>query len=220
MTPHAATPAPDAEARGQASAPGADLPVISRALPWLLAGGGAVGLAAAGALLVEKLNVLRDADYQPTCSINPVISCGTVMNSPQAEVFGVPNPLIGIACFAVVTTVGMALLAGARFQRWFWLGLQAGVVFGAGFVHWLIFQSLYRISALCPYCMVVWAVTVPIFWYVTLHNLRTGHLPVGGRGRRPLDVLARNHTVVLTVWALAVVAAIGQAFWTYWQTLL
>ncbi|MFC7327900.1 vitamin K epoxide reductase family protein [Marinactinospora rubrisoli] len=202
------------------AAPGAGVPIISRALPWLLTVGGAVGLVAAAALLVEKLNVLRDADYQPTCSINPVISCGTVMNSPQAEVFGVPNPLIGIACFAVVTTIGTALLAGARFHRWFWLGLQGGVVFGAGFVHWLIFQSLYRISALCPYCMVVWAVTVPIFWYVTLHNLRAGHLPAGGWARRPLDVLARNHTVVLTVWALVVIAAIGQAFWPYWRTLL
>ncbi|PRC62285.1 hypothetical protein C6A85_03910, partial [Mycobacterium sp. ITM-2017-0098] len=30
------------------------------------------------------------------------------------------------------------------------------------FVHWLIFQSLYRIGALCPYCMVVWAVTIPL----------------------------------------------------------
>ena len=30
------------------------------------------------------------------------------------------------------------------------------------FVHWLIFQSLYRIGALCPYCMVVWAVTISL----------------------------------------------------------
>ena len=30
------------------------------------------------------------------------------------------------------------------------------------FIHWLIFQSLYRIGALCPYCMVVWAVTIPL----------------------------------------------------------
>ena len=30
------------------------------------------------------------------------------------------------------------------------------------FMHWLIFQSLYRIGALCPYCMVVWAVTIPL----------------------------------------------------------
>ncbi|GAA3763136.1 putative membrane protein [Spinactinospora alkalitolerans] len=212
------TAAPVQEAPG--TAPGAGTGVISRALPWLLAIGGAIGFIAAAALLVEKIRVLGDPDHVPSCSINPVLSCGTVMDTPQAAAFGIPNPLIGVAGFAIVITIGMALLAGARFDRWFWLGLQAGTVFGVGFVHWLIFQSLYRISALCPYCMVVWAVTIPIFWYVTLHNLRTGHVPLPAGLHRPVDALARNHTVVLTVWALVIVAAIAQAFWTYWMTLL
>ena len=39
------------------------------------------------------------------------------------------------------------------------------------FVHWLIYQSVFVIGALCPYCMVVWAVTIPTFFYVTVHNL-------------------------------------------------
>lgn len=210
--------APSARAGG--IAPGAGVPVISRALPWLLTVGGAVGLAAAAALLAEKLRMLADPGHVPSCSINPVLACGTVMDTPQAAVFGVPNPVIGVACFAVVTTVGAALLAGARFHRWFWLGLQAGVLFGAGFVHYLIFQSLYRVHALCPYCMAVWAVTIPIFWYVTLHNLRTRGIGAPPVLHRPINTLARNHTVVLTVWTLVLLAAIAQAFWPYWRTLL
>lgn len=212
--------------RPLAPRPGADVPVISRALPWVLLVGGLIGLVAAAALLVEKIRVLADPGHVPACSFNPVLSCGTVMVTPQAEVFGVPNPVIGVACFAVVAAVGAALLArtgaGADpgFRRWFWLGLQTGCVFGAVFVHWLIFQSLYRIGALCPYCVVVWAVTIPLLWYVTLHNLRSGHLPVPAVARRPVDVLARNHTVVLTVWGLVIVGAVGQAFWSYWTTLL
>ncbi|WP_370012292.1 vitamin K epoxide reductase family protein [Nocardiopsis sp. LDBS0036] len=206
--------------RAAASPPGAATPVISRALPWLLTLGGGAGLLAALALLVERIRVLADPGHVPACSLNPVLSCGTVMATPQAEVFGVPNPVIGVVCFAVVTTAGAALAAGARLDRWFWLGLQAGVVFGAVFVHWLIFQSLYRIGALCPYCLVVWAVTIPLFWYVTLHNVRSAHLPAPAWAAVPLDLLARNHTVVLTVWALAVVGAVAQAFWTYWSTLL
>ncbi|MEV6821025.1 vitamin K epoxide reductase family protein [Nocardiopsis dassonvillei] len=200
--------------------PGIEITIISRTLLWLLALGGAVGLLASTALLVEKIRVLADPEHVPACSINPVLSCGTVMATPQAAVFGIPNPIIGVACFAVVTTIGAALLAGARFHRWFWLGLQAGVLFGAVFVHWLIFQSLYRIGALCPYCMVVWAVTIPLFWYVTLHNVRSGHLPLPSVLHRPVDLLARNHTVVLTVWALVIVGLVGQAFWFYWATLL
>ncbi|RKS09300.1 putative membrane protein [Nocardiopsis sp. Huas11] len=212
----ARTPARDAGA----PPPGAEVAVIGRALPWLLGVGGAIGLLAAAALLVEKIRVLADPDHVPACSVNPVLSCGTVMATPQAEAFGIPNPIIGVAGFAVVTTVGAALLAGARFQRWFWLGLQAGVLFGAVFVHWLIFQSLYRIGALCPYCMVVWAVTIPLFWYVTLHNVRSAHLPVPPWARGPAGVLARNHTVVLTVWALVVIGLAGHAFRDSWAALL
>ncbi|QBI56179.1 vitamin K epoxide reductase family protein [Streptomonospora litoralis] len=203
-----------------AAAPGSGVGIISRALPWLLAVGGAVGLAASAALLIEKIRVLQDPDHVPSCSLNPVLSCGAVMDTAQAAAFGVPNPVIGVAGFAVVATAGAALLAGARFDRWFWLGLQAGTVFGVVFVHWLIFQSLYRISALCPYCMIVWAVTIPVFWYVTLHNLRAGHLRPPAAVHRPLDVLARNHTAALTLWGLAIAAAIAQAFDTYWSALL
>ncbi|MEU0565678.1 vitamin K epoxide reductase family protein [Nonomuraea sp. NPDC005983] len=130
-----------------------------RLLPRLMLVGGLIGLAAAFVLAVEKIALLKNPGYVPSCSINPVLSCGSVMTTPQAEVFGFPNPLLGIAAFAVVTTVGAALLARAEFPRWFWLGLQAGVTAGVVFVHWLIYQSLYVIGALCPYCMIVWTVT-------------------------------------------------------------
>ena len=142
------------------------------------------------------------------------------MTTPQAEAFGFPNPLLGIVGFTAVVTTGAALLARARLCRWYWLGLQAGVTLGAVFVHWLIFQSLYRINALCPYCMAVWAVTIPIFWYVTLHNASTGALPLRGRARSAVAVVSRYHSVALTVWFVAVAALIAQRFWPYWSLLL
>ncbi|MCG5212960.1 vitamin K epoxide reductase family protein [Streptosporangium sp. KLBMP 9127] len=188
-------------------------------LPWLLLVGGAIGLGSAFTLTVEKIALLKDPAYVPSCSINPVLSCGSVMTTPQAEVFGFPNPLLGIGAFAVVATVGAALLAGARPGRWFWLGLQAGVTFGVVFVHWLIFQSLYVIGALCPYCMLVWTVTIPIFLYVTLHNLRRRpFLPAGGH--RVVETMVGYHAVVVTVWFLGILTMIGVRFWSYWSTLL
>ncbi|MCK9871361.1 vitamin K epoxide reductase family protein [Nocardiopsis dassonvillei] len=210
----------EADRKEQESARGSGTTVIARTLPWLLALGGAVGLLAATALLVEKIRVLADPSHVPSCSINPVLSCGTVMSTPQAEVFGIPNPILGVIGFSVVTTVGVALLAGARLPRWFHLGLWTGTLFGAGFVHWLIFQSLYRIGALCPYCMVVWAVTVPVFWYTTLHVVRERYLPLPRVLDRPFEHLTRYHSTVLCLWALLLTGAITQAFWTYWTTLL
>src|SRR3546814_12490875 len=102
------------------------------------------------------------------------MSCGSVMSTAQAELFGFPNPLLGIVGFTVVVVTGAVLLGGARLPRWYWLGLQVGVTFGMGFVAWLIFQSVYRIGALCPYCMVVWAVMPLIFWFVTQRKVRCG----------------------------------------------
>src|SRR5690606_5815847 len=161
---------PDAGTAGAPSrAPAADSPVgAPSGLPvgrptalWVLIAG-VLGLAAAIALTIEKVALLIDPDYVPTCSLNPVLSCGSVMVTPQASVFGFPNSLIGVVSFTVVTVTGVLALAGIRLPRWYWGGLATGTLFGTVFVHWLIFQSLYRIEALCPYCMVVWAVTIPL----------------------------------------------------------
>ncbi|AVM00726.1 vitamin K epoxide reductase [Gordonia iterans] len=190
-----------------------------RGLAVLLTAGGVIGLVAATALLVEKIALLKNPDYIPTCSINPVLSCGSVMTTPQAEAFGIPNPILGVAGFAVCATIGAALLAGADFYRWFWLGLQAGVTFAVVFVHWLIFQSLYRIGALCPYCMVVWAVTIPIFVGVTVTNLQ----PLAQRGRpysRVIAVVIEYRSLIVTAWFALIIIAITVRFWDYWTSLV
>lgn len=180
--------------------------VGNRAVAWLMVGGGGLGLAAALVLTVEKILLLKDPSHRPSCSINPVLSCGSAMSKPQAEAFGFPNPLIGIVGFTVVVTLGVVLLAGAALPRWVWVGLGVGATAGVVFVHWLIFQSLYRIGALCPYCMVVWVVTIPLFWYLVPHRL--------------FPRVARVHAVVLTAWGLAIVGLILERFWSYWVTLV
>jgi uncharacterized membrane protein len=47
--------------------------------------------------MVEKVRMLEDPTRVPSCTIDPVLACGAVMNSDQAEAFGFPNPLLGIA---------------------------------------------------------------------------------------------------------------------------
>ena len=190
-----------------------------RRLGWLLLGGGAVGFVAALTLLLEKLALLEDPGHTPSCSINPILNCGSVMVTEQAAVLGFPNPVIGVAAFPVVAATGAALLAGARLARWYWLGLQAGVSAGIGFVGWLVFQSLYRIGALCPYCMVVWAVVLPLFWYVTLRNAGAGLLGARVAGSRVLRTLREGHLFALTLVVLLVLGLVVEQFWYYWRTL-
>jgi len=193
---------------------------LERFLPWLLVIGGIIGLIASFMIMFEKVTLLENPSYRLACDVNPVVSCGSVMQSDQAEAFGFPNPFIGLVSFPVLITVGMAWLAGARFKRWFWLGLQAGVIFGVGLVHWLFYQSVYNIGALCLYCMVVWAIVIPIFWYVTLYNLRTDSIRLKGRLLSIEAFLQRHHLDILVVWFLAIAGLILYNFWYYFGVVL
>ncbi|MFJ3220041.1 vitamin K epoxide reductase family protein [Kitasatospora sp. NPDC086801] len=209
---HLARPVPRAAGRAPVGA--------GRAFSLLLFLGGLIGLAASAVLTFDKLRILENPSYVPSCNLNPVISCGSVMRTEQAEVFGFPNPLLGLAAFGALAAVGAGLLAGAAYRRWFWLGLHAGTLLGVVFVHWLIDEALYRIGALCPYCMVVWATVVVLFWYTTLHNLRTGVIPVGPRLRPVVREAARYHWAVPVLWAAVIALLVLNRFWYYWSTLV
>jgi uncharacterized membrane protein len=180
---------------------------------WVLIAG-VIGLVAAATLTIEKIKLLIDPAYVPSCSLNPVLSCGSIMVTHQASVFGFPNPLIGIAAFCVVVVTGVLAVAKIRLPRWYWAGLAVGTLLGAVFVHWLIFESLYEIGALCPYCMVVWSVTIPLLVVVSSIALR------------PLGRIGAVHAVytwrwsIVALWFTAVILMILVRFWDYWSTLV
>lgn len=193
---------------------------IKRILPWILIVGGFLGITASFVLTMDKIRILQDPDYQAACNLNPVLSCGSVITTEQASAFGFPNPFLGLAGFAVVITIGMGILAGARYKRWFWLGLNTGALLGTLFIHWLTYQSLYRIGALCLYCMLVWSVTWPIFWYTTLYNLQEKHLPTPSKLAKLVNFAQRHHLDILISWYVIIIGLIIHNFWYYWSTLL
>nr|WP_280680073.1 vitamin K epoxide reductase family protein [Cryobacterium sp. CG_9.6] len=145
---------------------------------------GAIGFAAAFALTLDKVRMLENPDAQLSCNFSVLIGCSTNLASWQGSLFGFPNPLIGLAAWSVVITIGAAILAGARFARWFWLALNVGVTGAIAFVIWLIAQSIFVLDVLCPWCMVTWSVTIPVFLAVTLYNLKSGHIPASASVRR------------------------------------
>src|SRR3954469_23615870 len=106
---------------------------LKRVLPWLLLICGALGVIAAVVLTNELLTHYKDPSYVPVCNLNPIFSCSNVTTSDQASAFGFPNEFIGIAGFAVVATVGAAMLAGAQFKRWFWRLFNFGLLFAVSF---------------------------------------------------------------------------------------
>lgn len=189
--------------------------VSPRRLGILLLVAGLIGLAAAFELAIEKFRILENPLYVPPCTVSEVLDCGSVMRSSQSELFGFPNPFLGIAGFAALAATGLILFTGGRLSRPYWLTLEAGLTFAVVFVHWLMFQTLYRIGALCPYCMAVWAVTIPAFWYVTLWNLRPVSEGDGG-GSKLAGALIRNHGIILTVWLILIASFAAERFWSPW----
>jgi uncharacterized membrane protein len=150
-----------------------------RQTAWILVVGGIIGIFASIELIIQKIAVLSDPDFVPNCDINPILSCGSVISTEQASLFGFPNPVLGVIGFTVVIMFGALLFGGVELPRLMWLGLNFGALAGMVFVIWLVSQSLYVIGALCPWCMVVWAVTIPIFWQVTTDNLARNKLSLG-----------------------------------------
>jgi uncharacterized membrane protein len=187
---------------------------VRRASAWWILIAGVIGLVSSATLLIEKIETLKNPDYVPTCSINPVLACGSVINTPQASIFGPPNPTFGIVAFSVVIVTGVLAIAKVALPRWYWVGLTIGTGAGVVFVHWLVYSSLYDIGALCPYCMVVWSVTVPLFAVVA---------PIA------LQPLAANPVAralynwrwpLVTLWFTTITLLILVRFWDYWSTLI
>lgn len=210
ISPVSGTHAPERTVNPDSSTSGALPPMTrNRPLGWLMVITGVVGWLASGALVLEKLEVLKDPNHTTVCDVNPWISCGQVMQTWQSSLFGFPNMFIGIVAFAITITVGMSLLAGATFARWYWLGLQAGVTLGFAFVVWLWSQALYVIHILCPFCMVVWAAMIPLFVWVTIRNISAGVIPVPSTAAR---VLGDSGWIITALLYVAVIATIFFAF--------
>jgi uncharacterized membrane protein len=170
---------------------------------------GIVGFIAAWALTLDKFLVLANPSATLGCNINPTVQCGKNLAAPQGSVFGFPNPILGIAGFVAPIVVGAAIIAGARFARWFWMLFNLGVIGAFVFVCWLIGQSILVLGTLCPWCLVVWSVTIPLFWAVTLYNLGSGNIPIPERGRKFFRA-AYGWTPLITLLSYVAVGALAQ----------
>ncbi|HTB49072.1 MAG TPA: vitamin K epoxide reductase family protein [Verrucomicrobiae bacterium] len=192
-------------------------PTLQKILPYILLIGSIIGYICAFIIMFEKVRILNNPHYIPSCNLNPIISCGSVMQSKQANVFGFPNPFIGLGAFPAVAVVGGAMLAGARFKRWFWLALLGGLTLAMAFAYWLLFESVYRIHALCPYCLATDIVTTLIFWYVVLYIIDQKHIRVSaGRLQRIYGWIRRHHLDLLVLWFVIITAFILKHFWYYY----
>ena len=177
---------------------------------------GLVGWAASFALTLERFHVASDPNATLSCDVASFISCKSVMLSPEAKLFGFPNPLIGLAAFMAPFFVGWAILAGAQFKAWFWRVFFIGHVGAFVFILWLANRAIFDINALCPYCMVAWAAVIPLFWQLFLHGAREGYVWVPIRTVGFFDRAYEYAWLISLVTALSIALAIAIHFWSLW----
>jgi uncharacterized membrane protein len=148
---------------------------LNRTYPYLLIILSLIGLLASFVLTVDTIKFIENPNVNVLCNINPLISCTAIASEWQSHIFGFPNALLGIAAFAMLFAVGVMLFSGGRSKKPLWLLVNLGTLAAMIFVMWFFFESVYRIGALCLYCMITWAVSWPLFLYTTVWNYRENH---------------------------------------------
>jgi len=193
-----------------------------KALPYVLIIAGLAGVAASFFLTLDKIQLLQNPAFKPACNLNPVISCGAVMKTGQASIFGVPNSIFGLIAFSALTMLGLSIAAGAVFKRWFWIIVQIVATTGIVAMHYLFFEDVFRIHAICPWCFLVWMVSIPTFFGITICNIRNGVFGVSRTfpAARAVIAIGRHSTDILILWYAIIFAVLLTVFWYYWKTLL
>ncbi|MCA9332667.1 vitamin K epoxide reductase family protein [Candidatus Saccharibacteria bacterium] len=192
---------------------------ISKRLPYILIVCALLGLLAAFTLTYDKIHVLQNPNYDPGCNINPVLSCGSIMKTEQASLLGVPNTIFGIMGYTALLTFGVLILAGGTFKKWVWQVAQVAALSGLLFMGYLFFQGVFRIGAICPWCFLTWMVTIPVFVYITAHNLENSIFRIPKSMSKISNIIIKNPVNIIATMYTIVVIILTYQFWYYWKTL-
>ena len=184
---------------------------------WLLIIGSLIGIAASWELMVSELRLIREPLANLSCDINPLVSCGASLDVWQGNLLGVPNSFVGAIAFAVLLFAGVLLASGQRLPRWVWWGMTAGTIGGIGFVAWFLSVSITVFGRLCPFCVLIWAVTIPIAAFTWGEAAHRGHL---GLSRAAAERLHEARWLIAGVMYLAVIIVVLIAFWDGWVAML
>lgn len=170
---------------------------------------GIIGWFASFELLTEYVRVLKEPEYNPNCNISVLVTCGPNMGSWQGSLFGFPNAVLGVSAFMAPIIIGVTMIAGVKLPVWFWRIYQLGLFGGIVFIHWLAYQSIFNLGTLCPWCMVVWSVMIPLWWSTLFTHAARGDLGASRGLRRFGESGVQWAWVVITI-NIILIAAIAQ----------
>ena len=170
--------------------------------------GSALGLLASFMLSIEALILAKNSHAVLSCDLSSVLSCSTVANHWSATILGFPNSFIGVMTLPVMVTIAVALLAGAKFPKWFMQAAQAGAIVGMVFAAWMFYMSYIEIGALCPWCLTLDAGMTLIFFGLTRYNILRKN--ISWRGAQKFVSGGYDALIAASVIVLVVVAIIAK----------
>lgn len=180
--------------------------IKQRTIYGLITAGGVVGLTAAFLETIEYQEILKNAHAQLVCNLNSVFSCGNVLNAWQSKIFGFPNSMLCMVFFTLMLSSGIVGLTGGIILPKLRLWLHGIATFFLCFAMWFMWESTFRIRALCILCLFCLTGLLTINWGWLRTNAEI--LPIGERGRRQLARLIIRGADIFA-WLLL---AIGIAF--------
>ncbi|WP_395243312.1 vitamin K epoxide reductase family protein [Agromyces sp. MMS24-K17] len=175
---------------------------------WIVAG--TLGWVVSFLLYLEYIGQLTEADPIVSCSFGVVVTCGPNLLSPAGNLLGFTNAIVGMTMFVGPIYAGVSALASpGGLRAWYWRVYGLFVLAGFVLVHVFAWRSVFEFGTLCPWCMVVWLVTIPVFWFTLGWQLRDGVWGTAAGVRRVGHVVF-GWATLLTVLDYLVIALAAQ----------
>ncbi len=187
---------------------------LSQVFPYILIFCAIIGFSASFILIQDHIELIKNPSKSLICDLNPVLACGPVMLSKPATVLGFPNPIMGLASFAVMGFLGLVILAGGKMKSWFWKLYSLSIIGSLGFMLYLMYESLFVIKAICIYCLSVWIVLILSSWYTFLYMLDQKHIKSIKLKRA--EWLRKHYGEILVTVYLVLLFFILREFWYYY----
>jgi uncharacterized membrane protein len=183
-------------------------PTVLLAVFWIV--GGILGAVVAFLLYLEYIGQLTGADAIISCQWGVLVTCGPNLLSPGGNILGFSNSIAGMVLFLGPVYAGVSELASpSGLRRWYWRTYGIFVAGAFVLVHYFAFQSIFVYGSLCPWCMIIWLVTIPLFWFTTGWMLRDGVWTEAPAARRVGSVIF-SWALLATVLDYALIAVTAQ----------
>lgn len=176
-----------------------------------------IGLIASFILTLDKIQLLQNPSFSPSCNLNPIISCLSAMGSEQSEVLGVPNSLIGLILYTALSVVVALLILKVTLPKIAWRLMLGACAIGVIFVHYLIIQSIFVLSVICPWCLSIWLTTpLLVLAFSSEYSRHVQPLNTSAIIDRIPEYLSKQKLTLAVIWYTSLILCIAVVFKDYW----